>query len=196
MYGGNHLKFITMKSKLMYSAAFLLVITVFSSCSKLESIADFTFHPSYTANIDVAIPAATQINVLQDVYSFNDSITINPLTDTLVAKYESNIKSWTVDSITGIFTDVSAAVTITDVSLTIKTNTESFGWQASSISLSNGTELVLNNDQGQLDKLGQVLNGTEAFKVILSGTSNMDDVHFTLSVKLNTTLVANPLGSI
>ncbi len=180
--------------------SFLAVIALglfFVGCSKLKQLApDITLHPSFPVDLQVTIPPATSIMSANSTYTFSDSVTIDPTTDTLVAKYESYIKSWTVDSVTGIFTDVSTPVNLTNVSLQIKTGTDTFGWQAASLSIDNGTNLVLDNSQGQLDKLGQVLNGKQSFKVVLSGTSDQDNVHFTLSVKINTTLVANPLGSV
>jgi PBP1b-binding outer membrane lipoprotein LpoB len=180
--------------------SFLTIIALglfFVGCSKLKQLApDITLHPSFPVDIQIAIPPATSIMSTNNSYTFNDSVTIDPTTDTLVAKYESYIKSWEVDSVTAIFTDVSTPVNLTNVSLQVKTGTETFGWQASSISVDNGTNLVLDNSQGQLDKLGQVLNGKQSFKVVLSGISDQDNVHFTLSVKINTTLVANPLGSV
>lgn len=180
--------------------SFLTIIALglfFVGCSKLKQLApDITLHPSFPVDIQITIPPATSIMSTNNSYTFNDSVTIDPTSDTLVAKYESYIKSWQVDSITAIFTDVSTPVNLTNVSVQIKTATDTFGWEASSVSVDNGTNLVLDNAQGQLDKLGQVLNGTQPFKVVFSGTSDQDNVHFTLSVKINTTLVANPLGSI
>lgn len=185
-----------MKLKLLFASMLIATGVIFSGCNKVGKLADITVHPQIPVDIQVVIPPATSIAATTTSYTFNDSVTIDPTTDTLVAKYESYIKSWTVDSLTAIFTDVSAPINLTNVSVQIKTDTESFGWQASSISVNEGTQLVLNNSDGQLDKLGQVLNGTSPFKVYLSGESDQDNVHFTLSVKINTTLVANPLGSI
>lgn len=185
-----------MKIKLLFVSLLVATGIFFAGCSKIAPLLDVTVHPTIPVDIQVVIPPATSIASTSATYTFNDSVTIDPTTDTLVTKYESNIKSWTVDSLTAIFTDVSAPINLTNVSLQIKTDTETFGWQESSISITSGTEFVLNNADGQLDKLGQVLNGTSPFKVYFSGTSNLDDVHFTLSVKINTTLVANPLGSI
>lgn len=173
----------------------ILTGVVFAGCSKIKSLADITLHPSFPANIQIYIPPSTNIMATKSTYSFNDSVTIDPTTDTLVAKYESYIKSWQVDSVTAVFTDVSKPVTLTNVSLQVKTLTGTFGWQASSISIAEGTNLVLGNANGQLDQLGVLLNGKQAFTVILTGISDQNDVHFTLSVKINTTMVANPLGS-
>ncbi len=184
----------TTKQKLILLTVILTGV-VFAGCSKIKSLADLTFHPSFPVDIQITIPPATSIKAAQTSYTFNDSVTIDPTSDTLVAKYESYIKSWQVDSVTAIFTDVSKPVNLTNVSLQVNTGTETFGWQASSISIQEGTNLVLDNAQGQLDKLGQVLNGKQLFTVTLSGTSDENDVHFTLSVMINTTMVANPLGS-
>ncbi|MBN2615751.1 MAG: hypothetical protein JXR71_08670 [Bacteroidales bacterium] len=185
-----------MKLKLLFVSMLMATGVIFTGCSKISSLADIKVHPQIPVDIQVVIPPATNIASTANSYSFNDSVTIDPTSDSLVAKYESYIKSWTVDSLTAVFTDVSAPINLTNVSVQIKTDTETFGWQASSISITNGTSLVLNNADGQLDKLGQVLNGTSPFKAYLSGVSDQDNVHFTLSVKINTTLVANPLGSI
>lgn len=176
--------------------AIIAVGLFFVGCSKLTPLADVTLHPSLPFDIQVTIPPASSIMSTQGSYTFNDSVTIDPTTDTLVAKYENYIKSWQVDSVTAIFTNVSTPINLTNVSLQVKTGTESFGWQTSSISITNGTNLVLDNSQGQLDQLGQLLNGKKSFTVTLSGTSDQDNVHFTLTVKINTTMVANPLGSV
>lgn len=175
----------------------LAIALFFIGCSKLAPMADITVHPSLPFDINVTIPPATNIMSTNSSYAFNDSVTVDPTTDSLVSKYESYIKSWQVDSLTAIFTNVSTPITLSNVSFEIKPESgDPFGWQFSKISIDNGTNLVLNDADGQLDKLGTVLNGTQPFKVYFSGTSDLDDVHFTLSVKINTTLVANPLGSI
>lgn len=185
------------KHRIISILTMLAIALFFIGCSKLAPMADVTVHVNLPFDINVTIPPATNISSTNGSYAFNDSATIDPTTDTLVTKYESYIKSWTVDSITGIFTDVSSPITLSNVSFEIKPQSgDSFGWQFSSLSVDSGTNLVLNNDNGQLDKLGTVLNGTQPFKVYFSGISNLDDVHFTLSVKFNTTLVANPLGSV
>ena len=173
----------------------LLTGLAFAGCSKLKSTLGITLHPSFTADINVVIPPATSIKSTQNSYTFNESVTIDPTSDSLVTKYKSYITSWKVDSVTAIFTDVSKPVTLTNVSLQVSSGSENFGWQSSSVSIQEGTNLVLDNAQGQLNKLGTLLNGTQAFTVTLSGTSDQNDVHFTLSVKINTTMVANPLGS-
>ncbi len=186
----------TTKQKIILLSLAIIGIA-FAGCQKVKSLADITIHPSFSTDIQVTIPPTTSIESTNSSYSFNDSVTIDPTSDTLVSKYQSYIKSWQVDSITAIFTNVSpATVNLTNVSLQIKTSSETFGWQESSISISDGTNLVLGNTEGQLDKLGQVLNGTQPFTLKLSGVSGQNDVHFTLSVKINTTLVANPLGSV
>lgn len=186
-----------MKTKhIIFLLAIIVTGLALVSCNKIKSLTKITVHPQFTADIQVNIPTATKIQATNGSYNFDDSVTIDPTTDTLVTKYKSDIQSWEVDSITGIFTNVSTPVNLSNVSLQIITNTETFGWQFSSISIDEGTNLVLNDDQGQLDKLGQLLNGLQPFKVTLSGTSDQDDVHFTLSVKINTTMVANPLGSV
>ena len=184
----------TTKQKIIL-LSLLLTGVFFAGCSKIKSLADVTLHPSFPANIQIVIPPSTNIMATKSTYSFSDSVTIDPTADTLVAKYESYIKSWQVDSVTAVFTDVSKPVTLTNVSLQVKTTTGTFGWQTSSVSINNGTNLVLGNSMDQLDKLGVLLNGKQPFSVTLSGTSDQNDVHFTLSVMINTTMVANPLGS-
>lgn len=187
----------TTKHKIILLSAFLMAGMIFAGCNKVKSLTKITVHPSFPVDIQVTIPPATSIMSTNSSYVFNDSVTIDPTTDTLVAKYKSYIISWQVDSITAIFTDVSKPINLSNLSLEIKPQSgESFGWQGSSLSVDNGTVLVVNNANGQLDKLGSVLNGTQPFKVVFSGVSDQDDVHFTLSVKINTTLVANPLGSV
>lgn len=176
---------------------FAAIVTglVFAGCSKLKSMADITLHPSFSTDIRVNIPPTTAIKATQTSYSFSDSVTIDPTSDTTVAKYESYIKSWNVDSITGIFSNVSTPVNLTNVTVQVKTSTGTFGWQSGSVSVKEGTNLVLDNAEGQLDKLGRALNGRQPFTVTFSGTSDQTDVHFILSLKINTTMVANPLGS-
>lgn len=185
------------KQKIILLSVLLASVVIFVGCSKDKSSTSPTLklNTSLPANIQVTIPPAAGIMATNNSYTFSGSISIDPTNDSLIAKYKNYIKSWEVDSIQATFINISTPDTLTNVSLQIKTDTETFGWQSSSISINDGTKLVLGNDEGQLDKLSQVLYGMQPFTVTLSGTSDKADVQFTLSMKISTSLVINSSGS-
>lgn len=184
----------TTKQKIILLSV-LIVGIAFAGCNKIKSIADITIHPSFPANINVTIPPVTGIKSTTTSITFNDSVTVDPTSNSDVSKYLNDIKSWSVDSVSAVFNNVSTPVNLTNVTVKVTNGTDTFNWQTSSISIHTGTVLGLGNSSGQIDMLNNILNAKQPFKIYFSGTSDQANVSFTLSLSIETTMVVNPLGS-
>ena len=190
----NPYKMTTKQKIILLSLA--IVGMAFAGCQKAKSLADITIHPSLPADINVTVPAVTGIQSTTGTsISFNDSITVDPTSNSDVSKYSKDIKSWSVDSVSAVFKNVSTPDTLTNVTLKVSNGTDTFNWQTSSIVIDNGTVFALGNSSGQINTLNNILNAKQPFKIIFSGTSDKANVTFTLSVTIKTTMVVNPLGS-
>lgn len=185
----------TTKEKIIL-LSFIIMGMAFAGCQKVKSLADITIHPSFPADINVSIPPVTGIQSTNGTsISFNDSITVDPTSNSDVSKYLNDIKSWSVDSVSAVFNNVSTPVNLTNVKVTVTNGTDTFNWQTSSISIHTGTVFALDNSSGQIDMLNSILNAKQPFKINFSGTSDQANVSFTLSLTIKTTMVVNPLGS-
>lgn len=66
-------------------------------------------------------------------------------------------------------------------------------WEFENVELNQGTVLTLDNSSGQFDNMQAILDSTNIFTAEVSGTTDKDDVTFTLKVTIKTTVTANPL---
>lgn len=185
-----------MTTKQKFTLLSLLVVGIaFAGCNKVKSLADVTVHPSFNEDINVTVPPVAGIkSTTGTTVSFSNSVTVDPTSDSEVSKYANKIKSWSIDSISATFNNVSTPVTLTNVDLKVTNGTKTFSWQTSSITIQDGTILALGNSSGQIDTFNQILSAKQPFTITLSGTSDQANVTFTLSVAIKTSMVVNPLG--
>jgi len=60
----------------------------------------------------------------------------------------------------------------------------------SNIKIANNGTFTLDNTNGQWDELDKIFSAKKVFNVQFSGTTDIDDFSFTLSVQINSTITA------
>lgn len=184
----------TMKMKMFFTAILLSGLMLNTGCSKIKSLLDVKFDANYTVNLNMTVPPAS--GTLKSVQSsFEGSAQIDPTTNSDVSKYLNLIKSWTVNSITGTFNNVTKEAVLQTGTLTFSSDTDTATWTFTNVQIKNGGTITIDNTNGQLDVLSKILSAKKVFTVSFAGTTDKDDFTFTLSLEINSTVVANPLGA-
>ncbi len=183
-----------MKMKMLFATILLSGLMFSTGCEKVKSLLDVKFDANYTVNLNTTVPPASgTIKSIQS--SFEGSATIDPTSNPDVSKYLNLIKSWTVNSITGTFNNVTKEAVLQTGVLTFSSDAGIATWTFTNVQIKNGGTVTIDNTNGQLDKLSTILSSKKPFTVNLAGTTDKDDFSFTLSLEINSTVVANPLGS-
>ncbi|VAW26512.1 hypothetical protein MNBD_BACTEROID07-48 [hydrothermal vent metagenome] len=183
-----------MKVKIFFTAILLSGLVFSSGCGKIKSLLDVKFDANYTVNLNMSVPAAS--STLKSVQSsFEGSATVDPTSNSDVSKYLNLIKSWTVNSITGTFNNVTKEAVLQNGTLTFTSDAGTASWTFTNVQIKNGGTITIDNTSGQLDELSKILSAKKVFTVSFTGTTDKDDFTFTLSLEINSTVVANPLGS-
>jgi len=172
--------------------AFLMLITaiVFSGCSKLTEALDVEFDATFSENMNIVVPPALKAGVDG---TFNEVVSIDPLADENVAEYASKIKSMNVNEITAQVISISKDVSLSNFDLTIANVNHNTSWTFPTTAISQGTVFTLDNNSGQWDTVNTILGEQQVFTVTSSGTTDEDDVQFTLLITIKCKVVANPL---
>ena len=179
-------------------AVFFMVILAglaFQSCSKIESLTNVKFNADLTGDLNVTISNGAQKSaVLSDTYSFSESVDVNLRSDPQIDKYFDKLKSFDVQSVTCTVNSVyGGPVNITNATLVIKSEAISATWYVKNFKLENGASLTLDNNNNQWDNVNTILNKKENFTISIKGTTDKDNVSFTLHVVIKTKVTANPL---
>jgi hypothetical protein len=178
-----------MKKVLVLLFAIAMVAT--TSCEKIKEALDFEFDTSFKANINAIVPPATLKATMGD---FTASATIDPMSNEQFSEYAHVIKSINVQEIKGKITAISKPTLL--INGTVSMTSEEMAaaeWTFTNVQLEVGTELVMDNAAGQFANMKNILDTKKAFTVTMSGTTEDDDLTFTLEVSVNSKVVANPL---
>lgn len=170
--------------------AILFVSIVFSGCKKIEEAFDVTFTSDFKTNFSIVVlPDSREITG-----TFNASETIDPQGDSNFSQYYDLIKDIQINTVKGTITNpVPESINLVSLNVTITNANYSSTWILSNITITDGYELELNNDNGQFNTINNILlEGTE-FTVSVSGETAEDAASFNLEVVVNTTITANPL---
>ncbi len=183
-----------MKMKMFFATILISGLMFSTGCSKIKSLLDVKFDANYTVDMNMTVPPASgSIKTVQS--SFSGSAQIDPTSNSDVSKYLNLIKSWHVNSLTGTFKNVSKEAVLQNGTLTFTADAGTATWTFSNIKIANNGTFTLDNTNGQWDELDKIFSAKKVFNVQFSGTTDIDDFSFTLSVQINSTITANPLGS-
>ncbi len=176
---------------------FMLILTglTFQSCEKIKSLADVKFNAELAGDLNITISQGAQKSaVLSDTYNFSKSVEVNLRSDPEIDKYFDKLKSFDVQSVTCTANSVyGGPVNITNATLVIQSETTSATWYVKNFTLENGASLTLDNNNNQWDNVNTILNNKENFTISVEGTTDKDNVSFTLHVVIKTRVTANPL---
>ena len=182
-----------MKMK-MFIAAILLSGLMFSTgCEKIKSLLDVEFDANYSVDLNIEIPASGSDKAV--LSSFSGSATIDPTDNSDVSKYLNLIKSWHVTGITGTFNNVTKDAVLENGTITFTADAGTATWTFTNVQITNGGTFSMDNTNGQWTELDKILSAKKIFTVTVSGTTDKDDFSFTMSIEIQSTITANPLGS-
>ncbi len=182
-----------MKMKMFFATILLSGLLFSTGCQKIKSLLDVKFDANYTVDLNMKVPAAGSIEGVQS--AFESSATVDPTSNDDVKKYLNLIKSWHVTGLTGTFKKVSKEAVLQNGTLTFSSEAGTATWTFTNVPIKNGSSLTLDNAKGQWDALDKILGAKKKFTVTVSGKTDIDDFTFTMEIKVNSTITANPLGS-
>ena len=166
--------------------AFVITLLVFAGCEKAKEALDVTFDATFHADLNVEVPVA-------DRGSFYASETIDPLADPNIEKYLDKIKSWEIQEVTGEIIEISKNITLVTADLIVYSASKSATWHFENEALFLGKTLTLDNANGQWDTIALILDEKTVFTIDISGSTDQDNVTFTIRVTIKTKVTANPL---
>ena len=178
-----------MKNLTKLFLSLLLVGIVFTGCQEAEELLDVKFDVDYETELDVTVVPETK--AVNGVFSFSE--TIDPNSNSEYAEYASTIKGFDVNEISGRITYINPNVTLVIGNLTIFNENHSATWTFENEELAVETVLTLDNNTGQWDIVEEILMDTAEFTVTLDGETVEDNAEFTVLIKLNGVVIANPL---
>ncbi len=168
----------------------------FSSCEKIESIADVKFDASFVGDFLITIQDCEYIGegrIAGDGCSFSETIYITLRSDPDIDKYYSNLKDFDVLEVTGKVTSITGGPVIINGTLSISAGTTTASWIIENFKMESGAVFTLDNSNGQWDKLNKILDGKRDFSISIDGTADKENVSFVLRVTVKTRVTANPL---
>jgi len=181
-----------MKIKVLLVGIVIAGLT-FSGCQKIKSLLDTHFNTHFTVDINVNVLASSSIGSTAAV--FQGSAEINPKDDADVAKYGNLIKSFEVTSNSATFNNVSGLVKLVSADISISSGSKSASWHIENVDLVNGLIIPLENSNGQWETMNSILGSLDPFTLSISGETDKDDVGFKLTLAIDATVTANPLGA-
>jgi len=171
----------------------LLSAVVFTGCKEAEELADVKFPANYETEIDVTVVPSTSAKVTNGTFSVSE--TIDPTSDSDFSKYLDKIKGITVNEVSGLILSVEPNITLTSTVITVSNANHIATWEFSNLPITVGTELTLDNNDGQWDAIEQILLDKEIFNVSISGQANEENAEFVVLVKINSVVLANPISN-
>lgn len=181
-----------MRNTIKFIALFVMAGMLFTACDKVKDLGDVKFDADFSTNLDIHSVAA---DMKSTQGSFQASATINPLDNSDMATYANLIKEIKVNEITAEVLNISDAPVMLE-SAVFEISSDGFPsavWEFENEELNVGTILTMDNTSGQFDKMQNILDSTNVFTAEVSGSTDKDDVTFTLKVTIKTTVTANPL---
>jgi hypothetical protein len=183
-----------MKIFFKITSTIVLVSLIFVGCEK----ADIEFESTFTADLHCIVPAGSrEING-----NFNSSAVIDLTSDPDVNKYLDNIKSFDILSVKGTITAVSKDARLTTTTLKIfipkvgVPTSDTISWMFTDLLITDSTGVITTLEGNEPEKAISWTSLPEddyTIGVSTTGTTNEDDVTFTIEVAIKTKFVANPL---
>jgi len=184
----------TMKVKMFIATILISGLMLSTGCEKIKSLLDVKFDANYTVDMNVTIPPASG-SVKDALSTFSGTATIDPTSNSDVAKYMNLIKAWNVTGLTGTFKNVSKEATLQNGILSFSSDAGTATWIFSNVAIQNDGTFTLDNTSGQWTELDKILSAKKSFTVTFSGTTDKDDFSFTMEIQITSQVTANPLGS-
>ena len=190
-----------MTSKAILGAQIFVVMLVllglsFSSCDKIESLADVEFNATFGGDIMIAIEDCEQVGDgrVDDLgCSFSESILVNLRSDPDVDKYYSNLKDFDILGVTGEVKSVVRGPVIINGTLSISAGQMKASWIIDNFTVESGARITLDNANGQWDTVNKILDSKKNFTISIDGKSDKSNVSFVIYVEVETKVTANPL---
>ena len=181
--------------KLFIPFVALFLATSLGSCDKIEELADINFDAELSSPTMTLSPPPPPIGKTMGDggYSFNETSTIDPSSDSDIEKYLNNIKNWDIKSITINFIEVTESGTKLDEGTII--GLEGSGIIAN-LEFPQGLDIhsgyVYDVPSTFFNKVEDVLNTKKSFIVrVKGGTNNYAQIK--LMVTIDVKITANPL---
>ncbi len=172
----------------------LFFISFFTSCEKIKSLADVKFDTELGGDIHVMISKDMQKSATVDTYPFSESVKVDLRDNEDIDKYFDKLKNFDVQSVTLTVKGVTGGpVTLLNGSLTIGAASSSALWLVKNVALESGNTITLDNNTGQWDIVNEILDSKKNFTIAVEGTTDKDNVSFTLYVGIKVSVTANPL---
>ncbi|MBT3244425.1 MAG: hypothetical protein HN352_14845 [Bacteroidetes bacterium] len=169
------------------SFIFLGVILLMGSvgCTDLGSL--FSVKVETDFKIDVPVDVSAPL-MKTGPFAFDATKVYDPLSNADLEEYKDQIGDIDLSAITGTIKDLSESTVLTETNLKVSGNGSEVSWDFDNVTLSNGTELSLPDEGTKYTTLSSILKSLEEVTVELSGNSSVNNVTYTLELKLSTTL--------
>ncbi len=169
----------------------LFVSVVISGCKEAEEVFYVNFPADYQTEFDITVDATGGKVSTNGV--FNVTETIDPTTNNDYQTYIDNIKEVDILEVSGEVLTIDKDVMLKSTILNISNGDFEATWQFTDEPITEGTILVLDNNNGQWDAVGNIMLGKKAFTVTIDGETDQDDVTFTVLFSLKSYVTASPL---
>jgi hypothetical protein len=171
-----------MKYKLFILVA---VLIGFASCEK--DLLDVKFDTEYTSDFQVEVDSS------KGKAAFMHRDTIDPTSDEEVQKYLENIKEWNLKEYSAKFLNLSEDFNLDNVYFKIISGELEAEWFFENVSVKEATIIVLEDLNGQFDKVNTILKKAEPFVVEFSGVTDKSNITFDAESKIKAEVIASPL---
>jgi hypothetical protein len=170
----------------------LTTVLIYTGCEKTKSLLDVTFDADFDTNLNVVVEPAGDEKALNGV--FYASAEIDPMSNNDFAEYAEKIKNIKVKSVVAEVTSISMPAVLLSADLTISSDgVDPASWAFANEDLHQGKTFTLGNENGQWDRVQAMLNNQNLINVVIEGSTDEDNLEFTLKVTIRTEVVANPL---
>jgi len=176
-----------MKNRIFF-VAIVLAAFLYSGCDKL----DVDFKADYSTNLNVVIPPSG-VKAFTG-YPFSVSSTIDPMSDSDFAKYANKIKDVNVKEVIAEITSINKEVVLLNCTLAATSpNYSSAEWYFENENLTVGKKFTLANESGKWDNIQKILTDKKILTVSANGSTDQNDVQFTIKVTIKTVITAGAL---
>lgn len=179
------------KLKFLSIAVFGILLLTFSSCDKVNNLADVTFDATLSSDINATSDGVTRDNN----YAFNGSVVIDPTSDENINKYWDNLKNWNIQKVTLKIKTISQEAILVEGHLVVKDNNTQdvlFTADASNFELTNGTT-ILEVTSGDWSSVESALLAQHSLFVSIAGALDQPNVDITYEIIIESKITANPL---
>lgn len=175
---------------LIRSFYFLFVVLFVASCQE-EEYEDVAFSARYLADMQINSDSSL-VPVFNPEGYFIDSVSIDPASSEHFSEYMNQINKIEIMEFMGVITEMNAATSITDAVLQISSGGESVSWPLKNLKLYEGKSLKFTSHNGEWAEVANILNTKKLCKIVFSGTTNADSITFTMQLRLDADITADP----